>query len=65
MKFKFYLIIFCLFINVSAFAENTEKLVISHIEHSAVEKVYLPLIKAMYEEANIDVEFYYVNNSGR
>jgi hypothetical protein len=65
MKFKIYLFIFCLLINVVAFAESTKKLVISYVEHSAVEKVYLPLIKAMYEEANIDVEFFYVDNSAR
>ena len=44
---------------------NAEPLTVAHVDHPTVEKVYLPLIKAMYKEANIDIKLYYVNNSPR
>jgi len=44
---------------------SAKALTLARADHHKVEKVYLPLIKAMYKEANIDIKLYYVNNSPR
>ncbi len=57
--------IFLLLASVMCLPGYAKKLAISHVEHPTVEKVYLPLIQAMYKAANIEIELYYVNNSPR
>jgi len=38
---------------------------VSYVEHPAVTKIYLPIIKAMYKEANLKAQFFKVSNSPR
>jgi len=65
MRINFHIVILFLLTNTLAFAENSKKLVVSHIDHPTVEQLYLPLVQAMYKEANIEIELYYVKNSPR
>jgi len=38
---------------------------VSYVEHPAVKNIYLPIIRAMYEEANLKVRLFKVSNSPR
>jgi hypothetical protein len=38
---------------------------VSYVEHPAVKNIYLPIIKAMYKEANLKAQFFKVSNSPR
>jgi len=51
------------FICLSVQAEQA--LMVSHVKHPAVTKKYLPVVKAMYQQANIDTKLFLVNNSPR
>jgi hypothetical protein len=38
---------------------------VSYVEHPAVKTTYMPIVKAMYKQANIPIELFQVNNSPR
>jgi len=50
-------------LNFSACAQAV--LSVSYVEHPAVKRTFLPVVKAMYKQANIPIDLFQVNNSPR
>ena len=49
----------------SCFIYAEDKLSVSYVEHPAVLKIYLPIVKAMYEKAKLPIRLFKVSNSPR
>ena len=55
----------CMLCFISQIVRAQHPLMVSYVEHPAVTKKYMPVVKAMYQEANIDTKLFLVNNSPR
>lgn len=63
-RFKIFL---CTLLSFSfSFTLNAEPVLsVSYVKHPAVQATYLPVVKAMYEKANVTIQLFEVSNSPR
>jgi|GEM_PF-1584526 len=65
MKLSIYCLVSLLLCALSSPLNAEPVLSVSYVEHPAVQKTYLPIVKAMYQEANLTIRLFEVSNSPR